>query len=92
MLGPLDGDHVRQAHETGLGRRVVRGVWLAEEPGGRDDEHEAAVALSLHDPERRLAQIEAAVEVHLQHPAPVGRRQLVEGRGVEDAGVADDGV
>ena len=36
--------------------------------------------------------MESAVQVHAEHEPPVGRRQLLEGRGVEDARVAHDRV
>ena len=92
MLGALDGDDVRQPEEPGLCRGVVGGQGLSEDARRRGDEHEAAVALRLHHPERRLAHVEAAVEVHVQHASPVVRRELVERQRLEDAGVAHDGI
>src|SRR5262249_25602370 len=52
------------------------------------DEHETAVALRLHDPERRLTHVEAAAQVYVQHGSPLVWRKLVEGERLEDARVA----
>jgi hypothetical protein len=39
-----------------------------------------------------LGEVEATVQVHVDHAAPVRRRQLLEGPGLEDARVADHRV
>jgi len=46
--------------------------------------------MGLHNPVGRLTQVEAAVEVDVEHPTPVLRWQLIEGKRVEDPGVAHD--
>ena len=88
----FEGDDVGQPDEAGLGRGVVRLQVLAEHARRRRDEDEAAVALCLHHPERRLRQVETAVEVHPQHAAPIVGRQLVERDAVEDSRIADHRV
>ncbi len=63
VLGAFDGDDVGEPERPGLGRRVVRRVRLAEQPGRGRDEHEPAVALPLHGAVGRLAEVERPVEV-----------------------------
>jgi hypothetical protein len=65
---------------------------LPEQPRRRDREHEPPVALTLHHFERLLAEVEATVEVHGDHPPPLVGGELVERCGVKDAGVAHHGV
>jgi hypothetical protein len=65
---------------------------LPEHSSRRGHEDEPAVALGLHDAKCGLAQIEAAVQMHAQHPAPVIRRQLVKRDAVEDSRIADYGI
>ena len=88
----LDGDHVGQPDESGLGRRVVRLHRLPEIARRRRDEHEPAVLLLRHHLEGGLAEVEAAVEMHPQHVSPVVGGELVERNAVEDARIADDDV
>jgi hypothetical protein len=70
----------------------VRSFWLPEETRRGHDEDEPAVALRFHRPECRLAQVEAAIEVHVEHALPVGGRELVEAHRLEDARVAHDRI
>jgi NAD(P)-dependent dehydrogenase (short-subunit alcohol dehydrogenase family) len=89
---PLDRDDVHEPDDAGLRRGVVRSFGLPEHPRRRRDEDEAPVPLRLHRTKRGLADVEAAVQVDLEHAAPLLDRELVEGRPSEDPCVADERI
>jgi hypothetical protein len=89
--GALDGDRVRQADEPHLGGGVVALAEVAEGRVGRGED-EAAVALLLHDRERRLADVEGGLEVDVDDRVEVLPGELEEALVAQEAGVVDDDV
>src|SRR5262245_36354242 len=86
--GTFDRDDVRESDDSGLGGGIVGGQRLPEEARRRRDDDEPAIAPGLQRPERRLAHVEAAVEVDVEHASPVPQGQPLELHGLEYPGVA----
>ena len=91
-LAPSIAMHVGQPDEAHLRGAVVGLAEVAEDAGVGRGEDEPAVAVLLHDLERRLRDVERALEVDVEHGVEVVPGQLRERLVAQDAGVVDDDV
>src|SRR5208282_3290582 len=88
----VEGDRLREADDSHLGRRVVRLAEIADQPRGRG-EVDVAPALLLAEMEAcRLGDVEAAEEMDPDDRLEVGDAHLVEDAVAQDARVVDDAV
>ena len=88
----VERDRARQADDAHLGRRVVRLAEIADQARGRGEVHEGARLLLLEVVGGGAADVERAVQMHVDHHLPVDMAHAMEDAVAQDAGIVDDAV
>ncbi len=84
--------HIGQPHHSSLGRGVGHAVGAPAHPAGRGGEHQAPIALFLHDRKSRLREVKRTVEMDRQGGCKVLGGMLHQALVADDAGVVDHDV
>jgi len=88
----LNSQRVSKAQDSHLRRAVVGLAKVAVQARARANVDDSAVLLALHDGPDGVAEVEGALEVHVQHRTPVLLGHLSHGLVSQNSSVIDDDV